>query len=191
MRFSLFSRLRVWILPVAVLFLIGAGCDASADAQFTIPESEQSVRTTPAEPLVLSSTAFADGGRIPEKYTCKGQEFSPPLTFANAPKGTVSLALTMEDLDVAVDHWILFNMTPGTPGLIEGDIPPGFVGSNTNGALGYMGPCPSEGTHTYSFKLYALKEPIYLQDGITMEELLKEMDGKIIQTSELKGTYGN
>lgn len=184
---------RIIALGVS-LALLGAGCGSApsnSDVRASAtPSTTEAAQAATSGPLALTSSAFKDGEAIPEKYTCNGQDYSPPLTFVNIPPKTVSLALTMQDLDAPFDHWVLFNIAPGTPGIPEGDIPPGSVGVSASGRLGYEGPCPSEGSHRYSFKLYALNRAVYLQDGTTREELMKDIQEKIIQTSELTGTYG-
>ena len=115
------------------------------------------------------------------------------MAFGGIPNGTVSLALTLEDLDAVgatYDHWVAFNMPATTPGIPEGDIVPGALGSTTDGQTKYLGPCPQSGTHRYVFRLYAVNKPLELEEGATKTELIQVMQGSIIQQAELMGTFG-
>ena len=104
----------------------------------------------------LSSPAFAQGDPIPEKYTCKGDDVSPPLTWSSPPAGTQSLALIMDDPDAPVGtwvHWVLFNI-PAEQRILEEDAPGAIsAGINSWKRAAYGGPCPPLGTHRYFFKL--------------------------------------
>lgn len=154
----------------------------------------------PTMPFELTSTAFTQGEAIPVKYSCDGDDVSPPLAWGDPPEGTQSLALIMDDPDAPVgtwDHWILFNIPADRYGLEE-NLPitgknqePGsiFVGNNSWGRADYGGPCPPGGTHRYFFKLYALDTTISLLPGVRKDELLNAMDGHILAEIELMGTY--
>ena len=74
----------------------------------------------------ISSTAFKEGEIIPKKYTCDGENISPPLEWTDTPKGTKSLALITDDPDAPRGtwvHWVLFNIPADANGLPE-NIPP-------------------------------------------------------------------
>lgn len=186
---STMTMIHRFTAAAAMIALLGAGCGASAPSMDSPTPSLPSA-VTPSGPLTLTSTAFTDGQAIPEKYTCNGQDFSPPVAFGNIPADTISLALIVEDKDAPYDHWIVFNIAPSIGGIPEGDIPPGTVGTSVGDKLGYAGPCPPEGqTHTYAFTLYALNRAIYLADGAVKADVLKEMEGKIISQATLNGTY--
>ncbi|MHB0911880.1 MAG: YbhB/YbcL family Raf kinase inhibitor-like protein [Armatimonadota bacterium] len=108
----------------------------------------------------LSSNAFAEGGRIPKRYTCDGEGVSPPLSWDGAPFGTKSYALVLEDPDAPrgpFTHWIVWNIPLEMLGLEEGGLPSATrQGVNDAGSIGYAPPCPPRGTHRYVFTLYAL-----------------------------------
>ena len=78
--------------------------------------------------LTLTSSAFESGGKIPSKYTCEGEDISPPLAIAGVPDGTKSLAFVLDDPDVPDPkapkrvwvHWVLYNLAPDTDALPEG-----------------------------------------------------------------------
>jgi Raf kinase inhibitor-like YbhB/YbcL family protein len=147
-------------------------------------------------PLILSSSAFEPGGQIPERYGFFRDNASPPLTWANAPEGTRSFALTMVDLGFSFTHWVVYNIPPTATLLAEGVIaqprlPDGTLqGTNGNEMLGYVGPFLGEGeVHHYTFTLYALDTPLVLSPGAKREQVLAALEGHILGTSELIGTY--
>ena len=148
--------------------------------------------------MKISSTAFENGGNIPVKYTCDGEDVSPPLSWEGVPQEAVSLALICDDPDAPMGtwvHWVLFNIPPDVKGLPE-NIPPqptldnGAVhGINDFRNYGYGGPCPPGGTHRYFFKLYALDTKLDLKPGATKAQLLDAMEGHVLAQGELMGKY--
>ena len=162
----------------------------------------------PEEPMIvkegemeisLSSTAFKDGERIPAKYSCEGQDISPPLEWGEPPPGTRAFALIMDDPDAPVGvftHWVIFNIAADSRKLVEaiptqGQLPDGALqGKNDFGRTGYGGPCPPSGSpHRYQFTLYALNQTLDLKAGISKEQLLSAMQGHILAQGQLTGTY--
>jgi Raf kinase inhibitor-like YbhB/YbcL family protein len=148
--------------------------------------------------LELTSTAFAPGQPIPSKYTCDGENVSPPLHWSDPPHGTQSLALICDDPDAPAGtwvHWVLYNLLAKARALPEAvpanaDLPDGSrQGKNSGGRLGYSGPCPPSGTHRYFFKLYALDTVLGLASGADKSQLLQAMQGHILAQTELMGTY--
>jgi Raf kinase inhibitor-like YbhB/YbcL family protein len=147
--------------------------------------------------MKLSSSAFEESGKIPSKYTCDGDNINPPLKISDVPSTTKSLALIMEDPDVPKDlrpdgmwdHWVVFNIPPGTPEIPEGQEPPGTHGVGTSGNQNYFGPCPPDREHRYFFKLFALDSELDLQKKATKPELEKAMEGHILEKAELMGRY--
>jgi len=134
--------------------------------------------------IKVTSSAFIEGGMIPERFTCDGEDVSPPLAWTGIPDGTKSLALICDDPDAPMGtwvHWVLFNMAPSIeelPAKIapERSFPHGPKhGINDFGKYGYGGPCPPGGTHRYYFKLYALDSEIDLGSGITKAQLVEAM----------------
>src|SRR5207247_1943506 len=112
-------------------------------------------------PFTLSSTAFDDGGAIPRRYTCDGDNASPDLAWSGAPEDTKVFVLIVVDPD-AHDfvHWLVYDMEGAPNGTLpmaigsSPDAPP--QGTNSFGKRGYGGPCPPSGTHHYRFTLSAL-----------------------------------
>lgn len=147
--------------------------------------------------MKLSSEAFKPNGKIPNKYTCQGLDINPPLEIANVPTETKSLALIMDDPDVPERirkdklfvHWVVFNIDPKIRTIKEGIPTLGTLGQNSGGMSRYTGPCPPDKEHRYFFKLYALDTQLKLAEGVTKEQLLKEMEGHILAQCELIGRF--
>ena len=148
--------------------------------------------------IKITSPAFEAGGMIPAKYTCDGQDISPPLRWEAVAEGTRSIALICDDPDAPVGtfvHWVLFNLPAETRELSE-NIPADEVlpngakqGTTDFGRIGYGGPCPPSGTHRYFFKIYALDTEIDLPAGASKSQLLKAMEGHILGHGQLIGKY--
>ena len=149
--------------------------------------------------LTVSSSAFKEGDRIPAKYTCQGQDVSPPLAWGEPPAGTQSVALIVDDPDApggVFTHWVLFNIPPDSRELpaavpIQAELARGALQGKTDfGRLGDGGPCPPPGrSHRYQFTLYALDQPLGLEGGASKKQLLSAMEGHILAQGQLTGTY--
>ena len=152
--------------------------------------------------LTLTSAAFSDGAAIPTKYTCDGDETSPPLAWSGVPDKAMSLALVVDDPDAPDPaapkrrfvHWVLYNIPPDARGLTEGatrgKLPPGALeGSNDFNKRGYGGPCPPIGRHRYFFTLYALDAPLTLKAGAQSKDVETAMQGHVLGSAQLLGTY--
>ncbi|KTD66629.1 phosphatidylethanolamine-binding protein [Legionella santicrucis] len=147
-----------------------------------------------ARGLTLESSAFQMNSTIPTQYTCKGADQSPPLAWHSIPIQTKSLVLIVDDPDApdgVWTHWILFNIPPTIHQLdTASPIPPGATtAKNSWGELGYRGPCPPVGAHSYHFKLYALNTVINLGDDASRDALLNAITGHVIESTELVGIY--
>jgi len=145
--------------------------------------------------MELISTVFSNNQIIPKKYTCDGEDVSPPIEWRNVPENTKSFVLIVDDPDAprgTWDHWILFNIPPHVITLSENisRLPSGTVeGINSWGKTGYGGPCPPSGIHRYIFKLYALDVLLSLPEKATKPVILKAMNGHVIALAELIGKY--
>lgn len=110
----------------------------------------------------LFSPAFANGQPMPRRFTCDGDNLSPPLEWSAVPSSTRSFALVCTDLDAprgTFHHWAIFDLPANLSSLSEGQVLYGIRGGiNDFGKLGYGGPCPprGHGTHRYVFELFAL-----------------------------------
>ncbi len=146
----------------------------------------------------IKSTAFKNGETIPKKYTCEGEDVSPPLSWSSPPNGTKSMVLICDDPDAPVGtwvHWVLFGLSPSVTSLPEG-VPAkesaegAKQGRNDFGNLGYGGPCPPPGpAHRYFFKLYAVDKELNLKPGATKAEVMKAIEGHILDEGQLMGKY--
>jgi Raf kinase inhibitor-like YbhB/YbcL family protein len=140
--------------------------------------------------LTVMSTAFREGGDIPMKYSCEGENINPPLDIKGLPSGTKTLAIITEDPDTGhgvFDHWLVWNIPPNKP--VEENNAPGVYGKNDFGNRGYGGPCPPKGKHRYFFYVYALDAELDLPPGSTKAALKRAMEGHILAVGELMGYY--
>lgn len=143
----------------------------------------------------ISSPSFESMNRIPEKYTCDGDNLNPPLEFFDVSDNAKSLAMIVDDPDAPMGtfaHWLIWNMEPTTLGIPEGEVPLGAEeGFNDANKKGYTGPCPPSGTHKYRFKLFALDKKLELAPNARIEHLEKELETGVIDKAELVGTYSS
>lgn len=153
-------------------------------------------------PFTLTSPAFTNGDAIPVKYTCEGENVSPPLKWKGVPENARSLVLILDDPDAPDPddpkmtwvHWVLYNISPDTTSLSEGassdNLPPGAEeGLNGWQKTSYGGPCPPIGRHRYFHKLYALDTVLQDLNKPTKSRIEAAMKGHIIKKTELVGTY--
>lgn len=146
----------------------------------------------------LTSTAFKEGEFIPKKYTCDGENNSPPIEWNGIPIEAKSIALICDDPDAPMGtwvHWVIFNI-PSSVNKLDEKIPTQKVledgtaqGNNDFRKIGYGGPCPPSGIHRYFFKIYALDKRVELTPGATRDELIKEIKGNILAEGKLMGKY--
>jgi Raf kinase inhibitor-like YbhB/YbcL family protein len=141
----------------------------------------------------LTSSAFDEGQQVPRKFSCEGDNASPPLSWGSLPEGTRSLALIVHDPDAPsgdFPHWVAWNIDPDSGGLEEGAHAP-VEGTNGFGENGYDGPCPppGHGTHRYVHELFALDTELDLEEDASREQLEDAMDGHVLGGAELVGTY--
>ncbi len=147
----------------------------------------------------IESSAFQSQGMIPQKYTCDGEDLSPPLVWKDPPDKTQSFALISDDPDAPIGtwvHWVLYNLPGETNELAEGmskaeTLPNGARQGMTDfKKVGYGGPCPPPGKpHHYFFKLYALDAPLALPPKATKVDFLVAAHGHILAQAELVGIY--
>jgi hypothetical protein len=159
-------------------------------------------------PLIMTSSAWEDGGVIPDKFTQAGGPTapSPELKFSQVPPGTQSFALIMHDPEPAipaksskgdVTHWLIWNI-PGTStglpeGVANGDLPDGSKQQSLRGP-GYMGPgAPPGPYHHYTFTLYALDTKLDVtpaQNAFdTRTAIINAMDGHVLGKAVLVARF--
>jgi len=142
--------------------------------------------------MIVRSPAFNHEETIPTKYTCEGENISPPLAIDAVPEGTVSFVLIMDDPDApngTWDHWVRFNVPATQTRIGEGSEPEGISGNNSWGTTGYGGPCPPSGEHRYLFKLYALDVMLDIPSGASKSEVEKALEGHVLESTTLMGRY--
>ena len=142
--------------------------------------------------LALASDAFSEGGAIPRRFTCEGEDASPALAWTGAPDGTASFAVIVDDPDArGWVHWIAYDIPGGVSLLVEGASGGGAFreGETTWGSVGWRGPCPPSGTHRYVFTLYALDLTIGGTGALTADDLRARMRGHVLAEARLTGTY--
>ena len=193
----------------AVSFGSLAGCaffegsatnDESGGAEFTTTDTEV---TTGMPDLGFRPTEFEAGQSIPERYTCDGEDISPPLEIEDMGEEAERLAVIVDDPDApsgTFTHWLLWNL-PADVSEIPEDVPTTETveslegarqGTNDFGEVGYRGPCPPAGddSHTYRFQLYALSESIRAGGGARREETLEAIEDVQVGMAEFTATYG-
>ena len=171
------------VLAVYAAGLALAGCGGSHPSA---PEPSRAPRS-----LEVSSSAFADGDRIPTTYTCRGAGTSPQLRWSGAPEKTRSIALVVDDPDApngTYTHWVVVNIPPDVAEVAEGGAPAGGSELRASGGVGWKPPCPPSGTHHYRFIVYALRTPTTLSNGVDTARALAAIDGKAIGRGTLVGT---
>jgi Raf kinase inhibitor-like YbhB/YbcL family protein len=150
--------------------------------------------------MELVSGAFDSGDSIPRKYTCDGDNISPPLSWRFVPDEANALVLVCDDPDAPEGpfvHWVLYDL-PVDIRRLEEDVPRkgrlasgGVQGRNGSGKIGYSGPCPPRGSaHHYYFRLYALDQALNLPPGASRQQVLNRIEGHVLDNARLLGLYG-
>jgi len=179
--------------------LVAAAC-GGGDGDSAGRPADSASPTTGAPALEVESAAFRDGGAIPVKYTCEGDNVPFPLSWAGDPGNTQAFALIFDDPDAPGDapyvHWLMYDIPANMTGFEsvskDGRLPNGAAqGKNSRGETGYTGPCPPGGeTHTYVMRVYALDSVLGLEPGASRRELEEAMAGHVLAAGELRGTFG-
>lgn len=150
------------------------------------------------KPMKLTSSSFVDHGLIPTKYTCDGENISPPLFWDEVPPETVSLSLIMDDPDApgkTFVHWVVYDIPSTINQLSENIISSHYIpgggiqGKNDFDILGYGGPCPPSGIHRYFFHLYALDKQLHFSAGVTKNDIMVAMRNHVLANAQLMGKY--
>lgn len=214
---SKLSRVLFTLVAIGVGALVVLGGRDSLELKDAMSELSNQVSQLNPERLTknliaetsmqISSSAFLHNETIPSKYTCDGENISPPLTFSGVPESAQSLVLIVDDPDAPHGtwvHWTVWNIAPQTKEIPEDSIPnrapwdpsspavplAAVEGMTSFGKPGYGGPCPPSGTHRYFFKLYALDVLPDLPTSAKKEDVERTMEGHIVAQVELVGLYG-
>jgi len=181
----------MFILLVAAFILLGTLRGKVFSSSIELPP--------PDAGFVLISPDFTEGGPIPARYTCNGENIPPTLAWGEPPARTKSYVLIVEDPDAPNGtwvHWIIYNL-PAEIRIVDALTRPGvqvndviiLFGKNSWGKQAYGGPCPPFSTHHYVFQLYALDILLEPEEADTKSDLAARMQGHILSIAELTGTY--
>lgn len=152
-------------------------------------------------PMQLVSNTFEPGGAIPRRCSMEGENRSPHLQWIGAPAGTRSFALICHDPDAPLAmpgsygfvHWVLYNLPASVTELAEGGngSASGSEGISDFGKPGYGGPMPppGHGVHHYFFIVMALDQELGLKPGLTLWQLMTQIESHVIGMNRLMGTY--
>lgn len=177
-------------LAVLALTLALSACGGDDNG----PSSTQPAADQPPISFQMQSNAFAHEGEIPVRYTCDGEDISPPLFWEDPPDGTQAFALIMDDPDApggAFTHWVYFDIPGEARSLPEAiSSGTGVNGTNSFGEAGYSGPCPPQGEqHGYVFTLTALDGTLDLPSGALKDDVVAAMQGRALGDARLIGAY--
>lgn len=146
--------------------------------------------------MTITSPDFAPHGRIPDRFTCEGQDVNPTIEISQVPRGTKSFALIVDDADAIRPegpwvHWLVWNLDSSITTIGDNSVPHGSVeGRNSAGKTGWQGPCPpGPQPHHYRFMVFALSDFLDLPEGSDKLELEEAMKDKILGSGELIGEY--
>jgi len=193
--------LRKAIAAALAAALIASACGGDSDpGDETIAEADETSAAISAtappissEPssLVVTSSAYAEGERIPAEFTCDGEGTQPPYTVTDLPSGTVSIAVVMEATvpQGLFTHWVQYNMPPD-PQIPEDATEVGTPGAGLFRVLGYAPPCPmGDAVGRYTLQVFAVDSVLELDEGVGKAKLLATLEGRVIGFGELTGEY--
>lgn len=145
--------------------------------------------------FTLTSPAFKEGEPVPKRFTCDGEDLSPPLAWSGAPMGTVAYGLIMSDPDAprgTWTHWTWWDLPASMTSLAEGaDVAKlgAIEGATSALTVGYHGPCPPAGMHRYVITLHALMAPLALPEGASIMDTVRTMTDRSLESCRLVGVY--
>ncbi len=171
---------------LVVALLLAAACGGGS-----VDRPEHTGETAAEGTMQLTSSAFENEEDIPARFTCDGEDLSPPLALEGIPSDAASLVLVMDDPDApggTWDHWVAFDI-PVTRAIPEAVGALGTGGENSWGRTDYGGPCPPSGRHRYFFTVYALDTTLDLTEGSDKAAVLEAMEGNVLAQATLMGRY--
>jgi Raf kinase inhibitor-like YbhB/YbcL family protein len=173
---------------VLVVGLAGlAACSSGGGA----PPEERAL----PERITVSSPAFGPGAAIPERFTCKGENVSPPLAWSGVAPGTAEVALVVDDPDAprgTYVHWVVTGLDPADGRLAGGAVPAGARQlPNSAGSAAWTGPCPPSGpAHHYRFTVYALRQPPEVAGDADPKAAVAAIEAAATARGRLVATFG-
>ena len=179
--------MRRWVLVLTAGLAGLAACSSGGGG----PRQEPAL----AEVISVSSPAFGNGAAIPARFTCAGQDVSPPLRWSGVPEGAAGVALVVDDPDAprgTYVHWVLVGLGPATERLAEGAVPAGARQlPNSAGKAAWTGPCPPGGpAHHYRFTVYALQREPEVPGDADPEAAVEAIEAAATARGRLVGTFG-
>ena len=181
---------------VLAVLLCAAAVSGCGGGETSDPGDNDAQTSNAHTSITVTSTAFADGGTIPVRFTCDGDETSPPLAWTGAGGAAgapAAWALVVDDPDAPGDtfvHWVVLDIPPATRTVAEGAVPAGATEvTNSAGSASYAGPCPPSGTHHYRFTVYALPAPTGLTDSAGLDDALAKVRSSADAQGTLVGLY--
>ncbi len=186
---------RLLLSSLAILLVLG-GTECSTPTVAPASTAPTAAGITPAAGagnFVLTSSAFSNGSSLPKRYSCDGDNISPPLQWSGAPASTKSFALIMDDPDApggTFTHWVLFDLPASQTEIAEGAKNVGKGGLNGTRQTGYTGACPPSGTHRYFFTLYAVDLVLVgVKEGASRSDVENALQNHIVAKTQLMATY--
>jgi Raf kinase inhibitor-like YbhB/YbcL family protein len=182
---------RLAFLAVALATL--AACTRSAGQDAHGAATTAPGQRAPASTMTVTSSAFAPGAAIPVRYTCKGDNVSPPLRWSAPPAGTAELALVVDDPDApggTFVHWVLSGIPASQTQLAENALPSGAKQARNSAGSGYAGPCPPSGpAHHYRFTVYALSRSAGVEQDADPQRAIAAIQAAATAQGQLVGTF--
>jgi len=165
--------------------------DTTGGAVIGQPTTTMTDGSFPAAGLTVIAP-WREGAEIDPRYTCDGPNVAPALSWSAAPAGTAEIAITLTDFDApGYVHWVIAGLADTAISINEQTVPFGaYEGTNSNGVIGYAGPCPPSGeTHTYIMTVYYLFEPVDLSDGTPGLDLMDAIQAVELDEASVTGTF--
>ena len=191
---------------LAVVCALGLGASAlacsSSDGR-DLPPPRVAQTTTPSAPVIqspdgsaevfrLSSSSFAEGAQIPERFTCRAVGLSPALEWTGTPLDASSLAIVVRDLNAGgFVHWVVTGIDPFVQSIGEDGLPENALeGLNSTGSTGWTPPCPpaGSGVHTYEIAVLALVDPVTVPLDAPAEQAAAALEAASAERAVLTGT---
>jgi Raf kinase inhibitor-like YbhB/YbcL family protein len=183
--------MRASYLSIAAL-LLTVSCTSSPSGSGAAEKLAQSkIATT----IAVTSSAFTEGAPVPRRFTCDGEDTSPPISWSGVSRRAAELALVVDDPDAphgTYVHWVIFGLDPSRSAIEEGQVPAGArQARNSAGDAKYKGPCPPrpDEPHRYRFTLYAVSEPINSTADAGSSGVLAEIRQAATAKGTLIGTF--
>ncbi len=186
-------RYHLALLAGALAALAACTSSAGQDSRGAVATTAPSSQRAPAATMTVTSPAFKAGEAIPARYSCKGDNTSPPLIWSAPPAGTAELALVVDDPDApggTFVHWVISGIPASLGGLASGEVPAAARQARNSAGSGYTGPCPPSGpVHHYRFTVYALGRSAGVERDADPQQAIAAIQAAAIAQGQLVGTF--